>query len=359
MKDTRKRPINEWVITIGTIIFALLIGLLAWRQLYKYEMGVLDVYAVQQDGYVQLVLDQINLTDERDSEEIVHNILGTLDASSNRYWTMSQSDALIFVKDVLETNRYKGFSTATYYGSDSAKEFIAGLQTNRVTHMTIAVEDRYFIASGVEFEYRGEKYRICLLTNSDVVLDQNAYLSAKITICVLALLLLAAFVLFGLYLSRQAQKWYRAYTQSVDREKALLKNIEKLNEELSRDTFYDTRLMSFQEIALPIVMEKLEKRDVWPLEFFYVSCRSREDRDSFLVRSQSVMDRKVLRFSLTDTHILFVAIACTEYALQKAMDAIDDPGVTLKAKYSVKHKPESSLQEMQKEFWEQVQKNDR
>ena len=59
--DARVRP---WVVTTLSVLFVLLVALWAWFQLGTYEQGVLDVYANQQDGYVQLVLEQIHLTEK-------------------------------------------------------------------------------------------------------------------------------------------------------------------------------------------------------------------------------------------------------------------------------------------------------
>ena len=111
----KKRDFRIWIVAGVMMTLVVICVCCAWAQMKKYERGVLDVYAVQQDGYVQLVLDQINLQEDQDSEEIVHNILETLDASSNHYWTLSDAGSLVFVKDVLETNRYKGFTQESYY----------------------------------------------------------------------------------------------------------------------------------------------------------------------------------------------------------------------------------------------------
>lgn len=120
-----------------TLLFTAAAGAFVYYQMVRYEDGLLDVCATQQDGYVQLVVDQINLKSNRDNEEIITDILGTLDASSNKYWTFSRDQAMLFVKDVLETNKYKGFTTATYYVSDSAREFLETLKQDRVPHSQI------------------------------------------------------------------------------------------------------------------------------------------------------------------------------------------------------------------------------
>ena len=64
-----KKPKNVLVITtIYVICFSVIAGVFAYTRINKYEEGVLEVCATQQDAYVQLVLDQINLKSNRDDE---------------------------------------------------------------------------------------------------------------------------------------------------------------------------------------------------------------------------------------------------------------------------------------------------
>lgn len=98
-----KKPKNVLVITtIYVICFSVIAGVFAYTRINKYEEGVLEVCATQQDAYVQLVLDQINLKSNRDDEQIINDILGTMNSSSNKYWTFSKNQSILFVKDVLE-----------------------------------------------------------------------------------------------------------------------------------------------------------------------------------------------------------------------------------------------------------------
>ena len=97
-----KKPKNVLVITtIYLICFSVIAGAFAYTRINKYEEGVLEVCATQQDAYVQLVLDQINLKSNRDDEQIINDILGTMNSSSNKYWTFSKNQSILFVKDVL------------------------------------------------------------------------------------------------------------------------------------------------------------------------------------------------------------------------------------------------------------------
>ena len=81
-----KKPKNVLVITtIYVICFSVIAGVFAYTRINKYEEGVLEVCATQQDAYVQLVLDQINLKSNRDDEQIINDILGTMNSSSKMF----------------------------------------------------------------------------------------------------------------------------------------------------------------------------------------------------------------------------------------------------------------------------------
>ena len=97
----KKREVSAWLVTLGAIAVILIIGFLAWLQLRHLPSGGYWMFMpFSQDGYVQLVLDQINLIENDTDEALVNDILATLDASSNKYWTLSHDDALVFIKDV-------------------------------------------------------------------------------------------------------------------------------------------------------------------------------------------------------------------------------------------------------------------
>ena len=63
------------ITTICVICVAVIAGFTAHIELQRYEDGILDVCATQQDAYVQLVLDQINLKDNRNDEQILRKSL--------------------------------------------------------------------------------------------------------------------------------------------------------------------------------------------------------------------------------------------------------------------------------------------
>ena len=198
-KDNKRKRVKLRSIAAVTVLVAVLVtagfGLFSLFQIRYYESSVLEIYADSQDAYVQLVLEQINLLEERSDEEIVTNILGTLDSSSNRYWTFSSEETMIFVKDVAETNRYKGFTTSTYYVSEEANRFINNLSNNKVSHDIIPINSKEYVISGTEFYYNDSEYHICLLTNPDTVLEHNVYLNAKINLSIAVMAVLLLFLL--------------------------------------------------------------------------------------------------------------------------------------------------------------------
>ena len=193
----KKNKITFAAATLILIFVAVMACMGKW-QADNYESSILSIYAQQQDAYVQLVLDQINMLENRSDDEIVHKILGSLDTSDRKYWTLSKEQALLFVKDVMETNRYKGLTSESFFTSDSASYFLSNLGLNHVAHEVIEMEGDKYVASGVVFEYNGARYKICLLTNDTVILDNNVFLSAKISIYIWGLSLLGVLLLVGL-----------------------------------------------------------------------------------------------------------------------------------------------------------------
>ena len=216
MKKKRKKAKDyEFNYTIFTVILLFVMAGFAFVGFYQiktYDNNILEIYADQQDDYVQLVLDQINMKKYYSDEEIIEDILNSLDVSGQKYWTLSREESILFVKDVTETYRYKGFTTETYYISESATAFLESLNVNYVTHKMIYIDNDLYVASGAAFEYHDNIYRICLLTNRTVILDNNKFLSAKITLwIVLALMVSIATIacialVTGVFLQRQKHR---------------------------------------------------------------------------------------------------------------------------------------------------------
>ena len=237
-----KKPKNVLVITtIYVICFSVIAGVFAYTRINKYEEGVLEVCATQQDAYVQLVLDQINLKSNRDDEQIINDILGTMNSSSNKYWTFSKNQSILFVKDVLETNRYKGVTTATYYESESATKFLNNLQNNRVTHDFIEIDGNSYVASGVTFEYKNQSYKLCLLTGRNAIMDNNSYMQIKIQMETYVVILLFVLIITAMLLAHKLRRMQKSISESDKTVAELNSMVSKMNKKLLEKDLHDTR----------------------------------------------------------------------------------------------------------------------
>ncbi len=348
-QQTHKRRVNTWIVTVLSLALVITVGALAWRQMSSYEAGVLDVYASQQDGYVQLVLDQINLNQQRSDKEIITDILGTLDASSRHYWTFSRQDSLIFVRDVLETNRYKGFTETTYFHSESAQSFLERLETNRVIHDTIMIEEVPYVASGVEFTYSGENYKICLLTNAETVLDHNSYLNAKINLIVLSFVLLGIVVISLIFLALLAERSRKQLWRQVDDNVVLRKKITALDEKLKWGELYDPECTAFKSGALPIILKKLEQRQAWPLSIYryHTLCPAHE-----VLETSSLKEARLLQV-LNGEHELLLFLLERGGADAEKHPLAEIEGVEFLGALHVTEAPEISLEQSYLEFMQE------
>lgn len=308
-KGTRPRHIFLATMILMPLIAAAGLGF-AWFQMDRLEQGLLDVCAVQQDAYVNLVLDQINLKENRDNEEIVTRILASLDASANKYWVFSEEKAMVFVKDVLETNKYKGFTADSYFTSDSGREFIDGLETNRVIHRNIELNGKDYVASGVLFSYGGRDYRLCLLTNRAVLLDNNNFLGAKTELWLMILFSLGALLVVPMFLAMELWDLEKKRKALEGDLREMSGSLVKMNERLANQDLHDTRENLWKREALPEFVESLQKKGVAPVVLMRIHCPGPEERQKFLELSQYLLDRNVLRFEDEgdDLDLLFVGV---------------------------------------------------
>ena len=191
------------------------------------------------------MLDQINLLEDRSDEEIVQNILGSLDTSGRKYWTLTKDQALLFVKDITETNRYKGLTTETFFTSDSAAHFLKKLAVNRVVHQMITLDGDRYVASGVIFEYNGAQYKICLLTNDTVILDNNVFLSSKIGLYVFGAILLGMLLLVAMIFANVVDLRDRRIRKLEKHITSLNKVLEEQTETIREMDSYHTRWSIF------------------------------------------------------------------------------------------------------------------
>lgn len=357
MKEKRfwKKITNIKVISVLIILAAVIMAVIGWHEAKDYEKSVLAIYAEQQDAYVQLVLDQINVLDDRSDEEIVKKILGSLDTSGRKYWTLTKDQALLFVKDVMETNRYKGLTTETFFTSDSAAKFLQDLEINRVIHETIQMDGVRYVASGVIFEYNGAEYKICLLTNDTVILDNNIFLSSKIGLYVFGVLLLGLLLVVSMIFAN-------VLDLREKRMKAMKEHITGLNKVLTEQTemiremnWYHTRWSVFKPSAMEMFVQKIVQRQIVPVVFVSLAFDSEEQRDYFLQKAQILLDEKVVRFEREygdGLVLLFLRYQAQE--VEKALELMKSQGASFRTEKQMECREAFTLQETYESFMTQI-----
>lgn len=304
----------------------------------NHEKSVLDIYADQQDAYVQLVLDQINVLPEKTDEEIIENILGSLDTSNRKYWALAKEQTLLFVKDVMETNRYKGFTTPTLFESESAGQFMESLQLNHVTHKIINMEEDMYVASGVVFEYCGSQYKICLLTNETVILDNNDFLSSQISFAIymgllLVLILLVSMIAIAGINGRDA-RLARLQNKAV----RLNEELHEIEQELEAMDSYHSRWSLYSRNMMDVFVRRLEKREIRPVVFWEISFADRNQKKQFLEMAQVWLDERILRFRGEEHKIYLMFVQYQPKEAEQAMDNMKQTGFDCGKKISCQQK---------------------
>ena len=320
MKQKLKNKIDYKIWSIGIVALVLGLAFVGYRQMRAYESSVLSIYADQQDAFVQLVLDQINLQPDRTDEDIIGDILGSLDTSNRKYWTLSRDQSLLFVKDITETNRYKGFTTATYYVSESATEFMENLEVNRVRHEIIEIDGQRYVISGVIFDYRGGGYKICLLTNETFILDQNVFLSSKIALYIFIVVLLLGLLLVTLILNGFLDRRTRQIRALTEKTQLLNRQVEQMEEKIESMDDYHTRWNLFRGTLMDTFVRKLSQRELDSLVFLSLAFEERKQRNEFLEKAQLLLDERVLRFSVKKHDIVLMFLQYREEDVKKAME---------------------------------------
>ena len=331
------------VTTLCVMCFSLVAGIFAYTRISTYENGILEVCAMQQDAYVQLVLDQINLKDNRDDEQIINDILGTMDSSSNKYWTFSKSQSMLFVKDVLETNKYKGVTPTSYYVSDSAKKFIKGLEVNRVTHGYIEISGNMYVASGVSFEYKDELYRMCLLTDKDVLLDNNQYLQIKIQMKTFIVVILLVFIVVSMFFAHRVKEQQIKIDSQKDTIDTLNVMLSKMNQKLMDRDLHDTRNNVWEQRAIVPFIDKLVQRNISPVTLIHIHCMNEEQRDRFISRAVYILDDNVIRFRYLNQDIVLIFVEIGMEQADKSIAALIEEGIVVENTYTVKGQADADV----------------
>ncbi len=291
------------LILAATVIAVLAITFAGGLLMRQYEMATLRVYSEQQDAYVQLVVDQINLQPERTDEEIISKIVGTLDSGDSHYWTLAKDDTLIFVKNVTETNRYLGIRNDEFYGTSSAAKFMEKMTLYRVQHDIIFIDGVRFVASGVLFEYNDSFYKICLLTNETVVLDNNDFLATKINMCIYVVLL----ILLILVVMLAAENMVHRRQMQIFRLEQRIRNqnlhMDELEKELDSVNSYDSRWNLYNYKMLGKFVEEFDKKGIKCATYVCLQFASASERKQFLEDTQVLLDAYILRFDKSQTQL--------------------------------------------------------
>lgn len=295
---SKKRILKK--VSFAAMLFVIAAGFMILYQIKTYNDSVLEIYASQQDQYIKLVLDQINLEKgNSDAEQkVIKEIIGSIDGNEKEYWTLSKKDSLVFVKDVTETDQYRGFSTASYYVSESGKSFLNSLEKDKVTHRFITQSDQKYIASGVLFEVNGDEYKICLLTNEKFVLNSNDFMQAEIIIMTGVIFLLIIFLAVSMTMARSIDKKQDEIEKLEEKIQQRNVSIEKIENEFQMISEYDVKNTLFREKTVERFMEKIGKRDVSSVGFETIIFKNRQTYNRFLQSTQWLLDKKTLRFEM-------------------------------------------------------------
>ncbi len=328
----KKRFNSINILALTTMAMVALVGICILFTIYQLKIqedGILDVCATQQDAYVQLVLDQINLKDNRNDEEIISDILSTLDSSTNKYWTFSKDKDMLFVKDVLETNRYKGLTAISYYDSESAKEFMNSLKNNAVIHRNITIGEKEYVASGVAFSYNGEAYRLCLLTNKDVILNNNKFMEARIELIILVGFMLVVVLINSMLFARKQGQLKDEIGEKIEIISELQRTVGQMNELYSQKEHYDTRYQLWNKDLINEFTDKLQKKGIDRAVAVRIHCMNEKDKKEFFDKASVILDKKVLRFVINDKDILLLFVQSGKYFVNENMQLVLNPGVMM------------------------------
>lgn len=282
--------------TLIVIPLCVVLALLGWLQMRDLDNGIVETYARQQDSYVGIVLNEINLNSDRSTDEIINDILGTLHNSSGSYWAFSRGQTMLYVKDVTETNRYKGVSANTYFDSTEAEGFLDDLAEGQVTHQRILLGNEDYLASGTLFTYDGSEYRLCLLTNVNVLLGNNAYMGARARMGTLWACGIAAFCVGMMVTANTVDR--RRRERDSERAKVALLN-EKLGLQAERDRMmdlYNAREGAWNAGLVTRFAAKLRARGVEGGAVLRVGCDTLEEALELLERCNRSFGDGVLRF---------------------------------------------------------------
>ena len=307
-KPNHKRSLI--VITACVITLVLLMSAFAWWQIYNYEQGVAELYAQEQDGYVEIVARQITLYGDIAGDEFVEETIQMLDSTSQRYWTLDNSEYFLFVKSISETNVYKTFSTDTFYNTQSAQDFLGTLRKGDVKHSIITLDGYKYVASGIIFEYNGTEYRLCLLTDYDIMLTNNAYLSSKLYLLIDFILIIALLAIAVI-----------AFTVKLIDARKKLESIRQVNTELNTYIDYldnvvmgrNQRSIITGEGKILRLLHRIDERQVYPCTFVRIKLETENMMNFHTINGRFLEDSVVwIRYRKDAYMLLFGGLTSKE-----------------------------------------------
>ncbi|MCR4689428.1 MAG: hypothetical protein K5745_07770 [Saccharofermentans sp.] len=297
--------------TLLVIVTAAALSIFAWWQIHNYELGVAELYAEEQDGYVEVVARQIELYGDIAGDSFVEDTISLLDSTSRRYWTLDNSEYFLFVKSIGETNTYKTFSTDTFYNTTSAQDFLADLIKGQANHSIIRIGDDKYVASGTIFEYEGVSYRLCLLTDYDVMLTNNEYLSSKLYLLIdfifLIALLIMAVILFVILITKERHNTMREKETAV----RLGKYVDYLDKVVMGR---NKSLIVTGEGKIAKLIHKIDSRDLYPCAFVNLTLPEEDMLECFENMSEQ-MDKSVIWIRYKKDSYLLAATGKTDVEL--------------------------------------------
>jgi hypothetical protein len=313
------------MIFLVTLTLMLVLGAFGYYLMQVHEEAILKVYAEQQDNYVQLVLDQINLQPDRTEESIITDIIATLDSGNTHFWTLSRNDELLFVKNVTETSKYQGSSTEDFNLDEAGEAFFAALTLNRVQHTILLLNGERYVASGTLFSYNDKTYHLCLLTDETVILDNNDFLSVKIEMYIYILVILVTLLVVTMTAEILTQRKEINIHKSRDRIEVLNRYVGELEAELQEKESYNSRYNVYGMQMIDSFMLQLDMNSVRRVVFARLHFPNEMVKIKFLSDAETLLDQNVLRFQEDSGDILLLMV---HFNTEQAKHSLKRAGIT-------------------------------
>ena len=229
---------------------------------------------------------------------------------------------MLYVKDALETNRYQSLTADSYYTSDSANDFIDNLMVNKVNHERIELDGKNYIASGALFEYGGEEYRICLLTNTTVLLDNNKFLGSKMELIIIFIVIYSLIFIMPIVITILHNTLQKKVVETSEELKVVNTAVEQLNDRLTVSEIYDNRNNLFQLANAPMFLEEYKEiRAAFPISFIAIRYGEKETVARFFGHNTVTLGKKDIRFYDGKLHLAM--ILCVKCNAKKAKEIAD------------------------------------